>query len=107
MMTPLRTLRRVSGILALAVAAFASADADAQVRHLPAGTGLGEGTRQPNDAPYPIPHAPPQRRTSADGTPWSVRMARSVMRRNPQTHRRWDYTQGVVLNAIERVALEK
>jgi unsaturated rhamnogalacturonyl hydrolase len=27
------------------------------------------------------------------------------MRRNPQTHRRWDYTQGVVLGAIERVAL--
>jgi len=29
------------------------------------------------------------------------------MRRNPQTHRRWDYTQGVVLGAIERVALAR
>jgi unsaturated rhamnogalacturonyl hydrolase len=106
MTTPLRTLRRAAA-LALAVLAFASVEVHAQVRHLPAGTGLGEGTRQPDDAPYPIPHAPPQRRTSADGTPWSVRMARSVMRRNPQTHRRWDYTQGVVLNAIERAALEK
>jgi unsaturated rhamnogalacturonyl hydrolase len=29
------------------------------------------------------------------------------MRRNPQTHRRWDYTQGVVLHAIERVGLAR
>ncbi|HEU4560005.1 MAG TPA: glycoside hydrolase family 88 protein [Longimicrobium sp.] len=105
-MTPLPLLRRAS-LLALVLASGASVDAGAQVPHLPAGQGLGEGSRQPNDAPYAIPHAPPQRRASTDGTPWSVRMARSVMRRNPQTHRRWDYTQGVVLNAIERVALEK
>jgi unsaturated rhamnogalacturonyl hydrolase len=32
-----------------------------------------------------------------------VRIAESVMRRNPQAHRRWDYTAGVVLGAIERV----
>jgi unsaturated rhamnogalacturonyl hydrolase len=36
-----------------------------------------------------------------------VRAAESVMRRNPQTHRRWDYTAGVVLGAIERVALAR
>ncbi|HYH79081.1 MAG TPA: glycoside hydrolase family 88 protein [Longimicrobium sp.] len=81
--------------------------AGAQVRHLPAGTGLGEGSRQPNDAPLPIPHAAPRLRPSSDGLPWSVRFARSVMRRNPQTHRRWDYTQGVVLHAIERVGLAR
>ncbi|MFL5541412.1 MAG: glycoside hydrolase family 105 protein [Longimicrobiaceae bacterium] len=84
-----------------------AAPARAQVAHLPASTGLGEGTRQPGDAPLPIPNAPPRLRASRDGQPWSVRFARSVMRRNPQTHRRWDYTQGVVLGAIERVALAR
>lgn len=29
------------------------------------------------------------------------------MRRNPQVHRRWDYTAGVVLGAIERVGLAR
>ena len=106
-----RTLRGVSPFLALAIAAVGIASAatsiDAQTAHVQAGEGLGEGSRQPGDAPLPIPNAPPRARRSPDGTPWSVRMARSVMRRNPQTHRRWDYTQGVVLGAIERVALEK
>ena len=80
---------------------------DAQVAHLPAGTGLGEGSPQPDHAPLPIPNAPPRARRSPDGRPWSVRVAESVVRRNPQTHRRWDYTQGVVLGAIERVALAR
>jgi unsaturated rhamnogalacturonyl hydrolase len=88
-------------------AALAASPAGAQVAHLPAGTGLGEGTPQPQDAPYDIPHAPPRARLSSDGRPWSVRVSESVMRRNPQTHRRWDYTQGVVLGAIERVALAR
>jgi unsaturated rhamnogalacturonyl hydrolase len=87
--------------------ALAASSLEAQVAHLPAGQGLGEGTRQPGDAPLPIPNAPPRLRPSRNGQPWSVRMARSVMRRNPQTHRRWDYTQGVVLGAIERVALAR
>lgn len=90
--------------LALFAALAASPPLDAQVPHLAAGEGLGEGSRQPDDAPLPIPNAPPRARRSSDGRPWSVRMAESVMRRNPQTHRRWDYTQGVVLGAIERVA---
>ncbi|HEX8903856.1 MAG TPA: glycoside hydrolase family 88 protein, partial [Longimicrobiaceae bacterium] len=81
--------------------------ARAQVPHLAAGTGLGEGSRQPGDAPIAIPNAAPRLRAPADGRPWSVRFAESVMRRNPQTHRRWDYTQGVVLGAIERVALAR
>jgi unsaturated rhamnogalacturonyl hydrolase len=34
-------------------------------------------------------------------------VAESVMRRNPQTHRRWDYTAGVVLGAVERVGLAR
>ncbi|HEX5869280.1 MAG TPA: glycoside hydrolase family 88 protein [Longimicrobium sp.] len=90
----------------LTLAALAAApSADAQVPHLAAGEGLGEGSRQPDDAPLPIPHAAPRPRASSDGRPWSVRVAESVMRRNPQTHRRWDYTQGVALGAIERVAL--
>jgi unsaturated rhamnogalacturonyl hydrolase len=93
---------RLAAVLALSLAASA---AQAQVTHLPAGTGLGEGSPQPNDAPLPIPHAAPRARASNDGRPWSVRVAESVIKRNPQTHRRWDYTQGVVLGAIERVAL--
>jgi unsaturated rhamnogalacturonyl hydrolase len=93
-------------VLALTLAALAAAPSiDAQVPHLAAGEGLGEGSRQPDDAPLVIPHASPRPRASSDGRPWSVRVAESVMRRNPQTHRRWDYTQGVVLGAIERVAL--
>ena len=95
-------------LVAVAVAASAGAQTiDAQIAHLPAGQGLGEGTRQPNDAPLPIPNAAPRLRASGNGQPWSVRFARSVMRRNPQAHRRWDYTQGVVLGAIERVALAR
>jgi unsaturated rhamnogalacturonyl hydrolase len=100
---PLRARLAFPFLLALSLAA----PARAQVAHLPASTGLGEGTRQPGDAPLPIPNAPPRLRASRDGQPWSVRFARSVMRRNPQTHRRWDYTQGVVLGAIERVALAR
>ncbi|HEX8245115.1 MAG TPA: glycoside hydrolase family 88 protein [Longimicrobium sp.] len=98
------TIRLAVITLALALGSPA---ARAQVVHLPAGQGLGEGTRQPGDAPLPIPNAPPRMRASANGQPWSVRFARSVMRRNPQTHRRWDYTQGVILGAIERVALAR
>jgi unsaturated rhamnogalacturonyl hydrolase len=92
-------------VFGLVLAVFAAPSLRAQVAHLPAGEGLGEGTRQPDDAPIAIPNASPRARRSSDGRPWSVRVAESVMRRNPQTHRRWDYTQGVVLGAIERVAL--
>lgn len=91
-------------LVALVALTLAASSVDAQVAHLPAGTGLGEGTPQPENAPLPIPHARPRPRATADGRPWSVAVAQSVMRRNPQTHRRWDYTQGVVLGAIERVA---
>jgi len=66
---------------------------------------LGEGTPQPNNRPLPI--ADSAGRARSNGTPWSVRFARSVMQRNPQTHRRWDYTAGVVLGAIEKVALAR
>jgi unsaturated rhamnogalacturonyl hydrolase len=34
---------------------------------------------------------------------YSVRMARSVMQRSPVVHPKWDYTAGVVLDAIERL----
>jgi unsaturated rhamnogalacturonyl hydrolase len=98
---------RPLAILALTLATLAAVPSAAQVVHLPAGTGLGEGTPQPENAPLPIPNAPPRARPSSDGRPWSVRMAESVMRRNPQTHRRWDYTQGVILGAIERVAIAR
>jgi unsaturated rhamnogalacturonyl hydrolase len=92
-------------LLAVAALSLAASAADAQVAHLPAGTGLGEGTAQPQDAPLPIPNAPPRARPTRGGESWSVAMARSVMRRSPQTHRRWDYTQGVILGAIERVGM--
>jgi unsaturated rhamnogalacturonyl hydrolase len=62
---------------------------------------LGEGVAQPGNKPLAIPHAAP--RVVPTTTPWSVRFARAVMTRNPQTHRRWDYTAGVVLGAIEKV----
>ena len=69
---------------------------------------LGEGSPQPGGRPLPIPNVSPRPRPLAAGAkPWSVRIAESVMRRNPQTHRRWDYTQGVVLGAIERVAMAR
>jgi unsaturated rhamnogalacturonyl hydrolase len=99
---------RPFAFFALTLMALAAAPSiDGQVPHLAAGEGLGEGSRQPDDAPFPIPNAPPRARRSSNGKPWSVRVAESVMRRNPQTHRRWDYTQGVILGAIERVALAK
>lgn len=62
---------------------------------------LGEGVMQPGARPVAIPNLPPRAVTTS--TPWSVRFARAVMTRNPQNHRRWDYTAGVVLGAIERV----
>lgn len=62
---------------------------------------LGEGVAQPGNMAYPLTAMPA--RAVASGTPWSVRFARAVMARNPQTHRRWDYTAGVVLGAIEKV----
>jgi unsaturated rhamnogalacturonyl hydrolase len=62
---------------------------------------LGEGIMQPGGRPLVIPQAPPRRTGTA--TPWAVRFARSVMTRNPQNHRRWDYTAGVVLGAINKV----
>ena len=35
--------------------------------------------------------------------PWSVRVAESVMHRNPIVFEKWDYTAGLVLLAIERI----
>jgi unsaturated rhamnogalacturonyl hydrolase len=99
--------RGIPVTLALAACALLPpAAAPAQPKHLPAATTLGEGSRQPGDAPLAIPHASPRPRPSG-ARPWSARVAESVMRRNPQTHRRWDYTAGVVLGAIERVALAR
>lgn len=93
--------------LTLAAGALMAQSAGAQVKHLPASIQLGEGTAQPDHAPLPIPHASPRARRSSDGRPWSVRTVESVMRRNPQAHRRWDYTGGVILSAIERVGLAR
>jgi unsaturated rhamnogalacturonyl hydrolase len=41
---------------------------------------------------------------SDDPPAWSVRTAESVMRRHPVVHEEWDYTAGLVLLAMERVA---
>jgi unsaturated rhamnogalacturonyl hydrolase len=38
---------------------------------------------------------------------WSVRMAESVMRRHPVVHQEWDYTAGLVLLALDRVAEQR
>ena len=47
----------------------------------------------PADAQAPIPA----------GQPWYARTAQTVMRRNPRTMEKWDYTAGTVLNAIWQV----
>ena len=95
--------RMLRACCAVVVLAAMPGSVRAQIVHLPAGQQLGEGTRQPNDAPLVLPDSS-GRRVPSIGKPWSVRVAESVMKRNPQTHRRWDYTGGVILSAIERVA---
>lgn len=83
-------------LMALATATSLPAQAPVQ---------LGEGSPQPDARPYSIAHTAARRRPTT--RPWSVRMAESVMARNPVNHRRWDYTGGVVLGAIERVGLAR
>jgi unsaturated rhamnogalacturonyl hydrolase len=41
---------------------------------------------------------------AAQTKPWSVRVSESVMKRNPVIHEKWDYTAGLMLLALERVA---
>jgi unsaturated rhamnogalacturonyl hydrolase len=113
-MTPRLPLRAAARLSAALLAAAPAARAQTATPAAPAAPAaeerlpLGEGTMQPGGRPLPIAHAPPRpRAAAANARPWSVRVAESVMRRNPQTHRRWDYTQGVVLGAIERVALAR
>lgn len=43
------------------------------------------------------------RAPTAAVVPWSLRMARSVVRRDPVVSAEWDYTAGLVLLAIERL----
>jgi len=43
--------------------------------------------------------APPRQKA------WSVRVAESVMHRNPIVFEKWDYTAGLVLLAIERIGV--
>jgi unsaturated rhamnogalacturonyl hydrolase len=40
---------------------------------------------------------------AANAKPWSVRVAESVMKRNPAVYDKWDYTAGLMLVALERV----
>jgi unsaturated rhamnogalacturonyl hydrolase len=42
-------------------------------------------------------------RADGQSRPWSVRVAESVMRRNPVVYDHWDYTAGLVLLALDRV----
>jgi unsaturated rhamnogalacturonyl hydrolase len=90
-------------LLVCAATPVAARDAHAQGTAAEPPLALGEGVMQPGGRPLPIPHASP--RPVKTTTPWSVRFARAVMTRNPQNHRRWDYTAGVVLGAIEKVGL--
>jgi unsaturated rhamnogalacturonyl hydrolase len=39
----------------------------------------------------------------AQQRPWSVRVAESVMKRNPVIYEKWDYTAGLMLVALDRV----
>ncbi len=51
------------------------------------------------------PHAEGQSAQARQSVrPWSVQFAETVIARNPQVHTRWDYTAGVVLLAIDKVA---
>lgn len=93
-----RAIREVLAASAFALTALACSTSLAGAQDL---AQLGEGVPQPNGRPLAIPNAPPRAR--ATSTPWSVRFARAVMTRNLQNHRRWDYTAGVVLGAIEQV----
>lgn len=45
-----------------------------------------------------------QQKSGRPAVPWSQRFANAVVARNPDVHARWDYTAGVVLLAIDRVA---
>ncbi len=45
--------------------------------------------------------------SDSDSLSWSVRFARSVVSRSPVVHEKWDYTAGVMLDAIDRVATAK
>ena len=42
-------------------------------------------------------------RADAQSRPWSVRVAESVMKRNPVVYDSWDYTAGLVLLALDRI----
>jgi unsaturated rhamnogalacturonyl hydrolase len=48
--------------------------------------------------------APVGAQKSTAPSPWAVRFASSVIKRNPEVTPRWDYVAGVVLLAIDRVA---
>ena len=96
---PRRRLRPRAIALLVALTGGAAPSAFAQA-------GARDSLVQPADRPVPFADAQPRRRP-AGSSPWSVRFSRAVMRRNPQVHRRWDYTAGVVLGAIERVALAR
>ena len=50
-----------------------------------------------------IPERRPMLPPTRSATPWSVRFADAVMRRNPTVSEKWDYTAGLVLAAIARV----
>lgn len=58
--------------------------------------------------PIAIPDVAARRAPAVAGAqPWSLRFADAVIWRHSQVHRRWDYTAGVVLGAIERVGLAR
>ena len=49
-------------------------------------------------------HALAQPAPPTNGQRWALRMAESVMRRHPIVHEEWDYTAGLMLLALDRVA---
>lgn len=61
---------------------------------------------------FPIASSCNKKQSAREIQPWSIRMAESVMKRNPEpwmidfrTKPKWEYTQGLVLKAIQEVCL--
>jgi unsaturated rhamnogalacturonyl hydrolase len=85
---------------------------DRSIRRLCALAALAAGIAgaiptKPLDAQPRSASAAPRAVPAPSGKRWSYAMSEAVMKRKPETHRRWDYTAGVVLGAMERVAIAR
>ena len=102
---PVRGVARAAGILALAASAGVAGGTAGSGSG--SGSGWGSGARPKTLAARTA--VAPSRSLSlspsrSDSLPWSLRFARSVVRRSPIVHEKWDYTAGLMLDALDRVA---